>query len=287
MLFLKDIRMINIYMLFLLILIPSGIIIHECGHIIHFILNGLKIRCVVIGNIVLFKRDKWSGCYKSGLKEFFVIPEISDKYNVYQLENILLYNLIAGPIATVCMLIFLVLIGITIGDVILDYWLVRLLYVANIIVNISIFASCFVDKKRSIGDINAFFRFYNSLDNLEMYIWSYSVLNKVCVVDSAKSRIIFDELDEIEREDLAFDYACLFLLGLIEKIDKNAYSFLLDENSYWESGGIRKYIINLFRREVKKDCRLANYDIDKNEHLDFIYDLLGVKDDIEERVGQI
>lgn len=195
-----------------------ALFIHEMGHVIHYLVNGLRIKCISLGKIVIVNDNKWSFHRVKGRCRFFVMPEISLDYTQEELRKIIRRNLLAGPIATLFVIVIsFVCVMCNRCYWSSDYWL-RIIFWGTFLINGSILSSCFKDTDLRKGDLITFWNTKGEEKLFDIYIIQYAVFSKTLNMDHFDNEIPFGELNDVEKEDYAFDMVTLFLLEVIKKI---------------------------------------------------------------------
>ncbi|MDE6208675.1 MAG: hypothetical protein K2M73_03255 [Lachnospiraceae bacterium] len=126
----------------------------------------------------------------------------------------------------IILMFFIVISFIIVENGIMDN-LIRVLLIANIIVNLSILFSCINDKTGAKGDIKTYIKFKGNHKKIYPYILDYMLLSNCnCINYECIYTVEFDDLNNDEKEDWAFDIISLYLLGNINLVDNNIKEYV-------------------------------------------------------------
>lgn len=270
----------------LIIILLFSIVLHELGHIVHYWFNGVKIKCVALGCLLVVCDDGIRIGRAKKTSRFYVVPEVPKTYLLEDFEMIIKNNLLAGPISTCLVLLFVIAVAI------FNYnqWsydiLFRILIIGNIIINGAILSGCLKNTEEQKGDISFFLEVKNNIHLIDLYVWDYAVYSKRIMRDMLEYKLVFSELSEIEKEDYAFDIVTLFLLGKIENVPNEIANYVQDKydsmDKNIENSILRNYATFLYRR--KKENVIPQIVGNKTELDDDIYDMLHIDEIITERI---
>lgn len=243
----------------LLLCIPANILFHEIGHILYYCINKISIQAIVFNKYVFVKNNnKWMHRKLKNQHCAYIVPKLSSKYSFKYYEKHICNDLLAGPFVSFLLLIFYVVIIVENG--IMDN-LVRVFLIANIIVNISILFSCINDKRGSKGDIKTYMQFKDNHKKMYPYILDYMLFSNCnCINYECIYTVEFDDLNNDEKEDWAFDIISLYLLGNINSVDNIIKEYV--------SSRIRTYSLNNKQDDLVLHNFILFYEFEKHRDVD-------------------
>ena len=275
--------------LILLVLLPINIILHECGHCLHYLLSGIKIRAIAVNGLICAKGEKrWKCVWCKSAQTNFILPQIIENKDVqYYIEKIK-KNLLFGPAVSVCLLILWISILTIYSINETDNIIILILLWLNVAANLSILQGCFNTKREAIGDLAAYKLLKHSEEKIYPYLLDYFMYNmKICTGFEKILNIDFSKLSDEEKCDWALDIIVLFMLGHITEISDEISQYIrryvktmLKKNPV--DKGIALYIFELYLTgQEEKKCLPMQYV--SNKPMESLFVLLEIDKIIIER----
>jgi len=218
----------------LLFFTPLNLLVHEMGHIIYYIKNKVNIYAFVYFNRVFVKKDKKWTMYKiKNSHSSFVVPEINSRYSLNTCENIIINDLLIGPLVSFFLFVMFGICLIIYCKSNETDTLVKLLLISNISINLSILSSCIHSNDKCVGDILFYNQCKKDKSKVRVYVLDYILYNGGIHIDKCWiDKVDFNNLDEWEKVDWAFDIVSLYLLGNIERVSEEIHLYVIHYLEY-------------------------------------------------------